>query len=425
MLPATKKCLMRRVSGSLLFILLFAFSVLDVYGQEELMFERWEVSEVTEENAEVPDEMQHDELKAVSEDYTPEDLSNMSEFSLKLNDGDSLENRNWWYLLKKGKLNLSDTTVIYPKFLKFCVDVYNWGDRFFNSYNPEYVVGTGHRWKARLVNENWSDSYALRFRNTDVNMRMLSSLNVNLGAYIQYMAVSVGYSVNMNTIFGGKKTDHSRFETNFNCALFNFDLYYYRNTGTYIRQFMGFNNNHLIRSDFPGVKASNFGVSLYYFLNNKKYSQGAAYNFSKFQKKSAGSFMFGFSYSNLDILMDFSTLSDELRPLYTFPEDILHLHYYSYCALFGYGYNWVWHPKWVFNVTAMPSIGVNHCYEDSSEKGGTQFALNIHGRASLTYNHRALFCSVIGKVNGNWYTSPNLSLFNAVEYFAFNVGFRF
>lgn len=333
--------------------------------------------------------------------------------------------RNWWRLLKKGQLDLKDTTVIYPKFIKFCVDVYNWGDRTFNSYDPSYVEGTGYRWKLRLSNENWADSYALKFKNSDIDIQMLSALNANLGLTLHYMAVSVGYSIDMNTIFGGKHTDHQKFETNFNCALFNFDLYYTHNTGTYIRKFMGYNNNHLIRDHFPGVTANNFGVSIYYFLNNKHYSQGAAYNFSKYQKKSAGSWMFGFTYSNLDINMDFRTLSPELRPLYTFPNDWLHLHYFSYCALFGYGYNWVWHPKWLFNFTVMPSIGANHCYEDSSEDSGTQFALNIHARTSLTYNHRRLFVSLIGKFTGNWYTSPNLSLFNAVEYFSLNAGFRF
>lgn len=353
------------------------------------------------------------------------DSKRIKEIGDSLKNAEQAANRNWWYLLRKGKLDMKDTTIVYPRFVKFCVDVYNWADRFFNTYDPEYVVGTGYRWKARLVNENWTDSYALRFRNSDINMRMLSSLNVNIGAYIQYMAVSVGYSVDMQTVFKGKKTDHTRFETNFNCALFNFDLTYTHNTGTYIRQFSGYNNNRLIRSDFPGVTMNNFGVSLYYFLNNKKYSQGAAYNFSKYQKKSAGSWMFGFAYNNLDISMDFNQLSPELRPYFNFPSDYLHLHYFSYCALFGYGFNWVWHPKWVFNITAMPSIGANHCYEDSSDGSGTQFALNIHGRTSLTFNHRTLFASVIGKLSGNWYISKNLSLFNAVEYFSVNVGFRF
>lgn len=335
-------------------------------------------------------------------------------------------NRNWWHLLKKGELSLQDTTVVYPRFLKFCVDVYNWGDRTFNTYDPDYVVGTGHRWKARLVNDNWTDSYAMTFRKKDLSMRMLSNMNVNIGAYLHYMAVSIGYSVDMNTVFEGKKSDHSRFETNFNCALFNFDLYYTKNEGsTYIRQFAGYNQNRLIKSYFPGVYMSNFGVSLYYFLNNKKYSQGAAYNFSKFQKRSAGSWMFGFTFNNLDIHMNFHNLSDNLKPFFNLDNYVYNFHYYSYCALFGYGYNWVWHPKWLFNISVMPSIGVNRGYEDSVEGRGTLLSLNIHGRTSLTFNHRSMFVSLMGKITGNWYTSKSFSLFNAIEYFSANVGFRF
>ena len=335
-------------------------------------------------------------------------------------------NRDWWHLLRKGELSMKDTTVHYPKFIKFCVDVYNWGDRTFNSYDPEYVEGTGHRWKARLVSDNWFDSYAMKFKRQDLNIRMLGNLHSNIGAYLHYMAVSVGYSMDLNSVFGGKKSDHMRFETNFNCALFNFDLYYTRNGGgTYIREFEGYNNNKLIKSYFPGVEMSTFGVNLYYFLNNKKYSQGAAYNFSKYQKRSAGSWIFGFSYGNLDITMDFTTLEDVLKPHFPFTTYFLKFHYYSYCALFGYGYNLVWHPKWLFNISVMPSIGVNRCTEDASDGKSNLLALNIHGRASLTYNHRAFFASLIGKISGNWYTSSSISLFNAIENFALNVGFRF
>lgn len=418
---------MNATLSKILSFLLLILLVPSVKAQEELFPQL--VKESGEEFVEIKDHTEERVLsieRDIKEDYEESEFKEIVDIATaKAQQPDTTGNRNWWYLLKKGQLNLQDTTVVYPKFLKFCVDVYNWGDRTFNTYNPEYVVGTGHRWKARIVNEDWTDSYALHFRKAESNIRMLSKLNVNIGAYLHYMAVSIGYSVDLNTVFGGKKTDHSRFETNFNCALFNFDLFYTHNTGTYIRQFKGYHNEGPLRSDFPGVKANNFGVSIYYFLNNKKYSQGAAYNFSKIQKRSAGSWMFGLTYSNLDISMDFNTLSEELKPLYTFPYDILRLHYHSYCALFGYGYNWVWHPKWLFNITVMPSIGFNHCYEDSSDGQGEQFALNIHGRTSLTYNHRSLFASLIGKITGNWYISDNLSLFNAVEYVAINVGIRF
>lgn len=401
--------------------LLFLLVPFIIKAQEELQ------SEIFDENSELSDFFFAGEDAGFdqNDDYTRQELMEIKRIAQEKMDIGVTDNRDWWYLLKKGKLNLGDTTVVYPKFLKFCVNVYNWADHFFNGFDKEYVEGTGYRWKARLINENWTDSYALRFRHSGENIRMLSNLNDNIGAYLQYMAVSIGYSVDLNTIFSGKKTDHTRFETNFSCALFNFDLYYYHSTGTKIRRFSEFENNRLVNIDFPGVTSNNFGVSLYYFLNNKKYSQGAAYNFARYQRKSAGSWMFGLTYSNLNIAMNFRELPADLQPFFSFPSSELHLHYNSYCALFGYGYNWVIHPKWLFNITAMPSIGFNHCYEDSSDGRGYQFALNIHGRTSITYNHKALFCSLIGKITGNWYISKNLSLFNAVEYFSLNAGFRF
>ena len=417
---------MRGVLNRIFFLALFLLAVPSAMRAQEELHPELEEETLEQETFDfTPYEYEESEFSASSDEYSEAELDSISSISRAREKAEVPENRDWWYLLKKGKLSLNDTTVVYPKFLKFCVGVYHWADRFFNTFDPEYVEGTGYRWKARLVNENWTDSYALLFRNTRISMRTLSSLNDNIGAYLQYMAVSVGYSVDLNTVFSGKKTDHSRFETNFSCALFNFDLFYYHSTGTRVRRFSEYLDGHYIDMDFPGVSSSNFGVSLYYFFNHKRYSQGAAYSFAKYQRKSAGSWMAGLTYSNLNIGMDFTDIADELKPYMQFPSDYLRLHYYSYCVLFGYGYNWVWHPKWLFNISAMPSVGFNHCYEDSSDGSGRQFALNIHGRTSLTYNHRSLFCSVIGKITGNWYISKNLSLFNAIEYFSLNVGFRF
>ena len=45
------------------------------------------------------------------------------------------------------------------KFPNFCVDVYRWGDRFFNTYDSAYVVGTGHKFNLKLRTESWVDYY--------------------------------------------------------------------------------------------------------------------------------------------------------------------------------------------------------------------------------------------------------------------------
>lgn len=137
---------------------------------------------------------------------------------------DSIESRDWWNLLKKGQLNLADTTVIYPRFLGFCVNVYNWADKTFNSYDTDYVTGTGRRWKARVVSDNWVDSYYLNIEKK-MPVRMMSDLYCNAGAYIQYMAVSVGYSLDMSNIIGNKPSNHKKLEFGFNCARFNAEFH--------------------------------------------------------------------------------------------------------------------------------------------------------------------------------------------------------
>lgn len=336
------------------------------------------------------------------------------------------EQRWWWNLFKQGKLSMQDTTVVWPKFLKFCVDVYNWGDRTFNSYDSDYVIGTGKRWKARIVSDNWLDTYALRLPQ-GINTNMSSDVYANLGAYIQYMAVSVGTSFDIEKLFKKKEPSHSKYEFGFICALFNAELYYHENRGgVNIRKFGDLNDGKLMKEYFPGVSMYTLGFDAYYFFNNKKYSQGAAYNFAKYQLKSQGSFMAGISITNQKLSFDFSQLPENLKQ--QLPDaDILkyYFHYNSYAVLFGYGYNWVLAPKLLFNATVMPSIGFSHYYEDSLEGDRYLLSLNIQGKLSLTYNLGNYYFGLFGKMNGHYYKQGRMSLFSSIENFSAYVGIRF
>lgn len=333
--------------------------------------------------------------------------------------------RDWWTLLKQGKLNLSDTTVRYPKFLGFCVKVYNWADHVFNSYDPEYVIGTGRRWKARVVSDNWVDSYYLN-PGKKLPMRMMSDIYCNAGAYLQYMAVSVGYSLDMSNVIGNRPTNHKKIEFNFNCARFNIEGHYWENTGgTLMRTFGKYNNGRLIRVEFPGVSQKTIGVNGYFFFNNRKFSMGAAYNFSKFQLRSAGSAIIGFNYNNLDITMNMNRLPEVLKPFLTIAPQEYRFHYNSYAIMGGYSYNWVINRHLLFNISAFPGIGLTRAYEDSVESGASLFAMILKGQGSLTYNMGDFFVCAIAKIDGNWYRSDNFSFFSSVENAQLSVGVRF
>ncbi len=332
---------------------------------------------------------------------------------------------NWWKLLKQGKLNLADTTVEYPKFMGFCVKVYNWADKTFNSYDTTYVVGTGRRWKARVVSDNWVDSYYLNIEKK-MPIRMMSDIYCNAGAYVQYMAVSVGYSLDMSNVIGNKPSNHKKLEFNFNCARFNIEGHYWENTGgSFIRTFGKYDNGHLIKREFPGVTQKTIGVNGYFFFNNRKFAMGAAYNFSKFQKKSAGSAIIGFNYNNLYISMDLSRIPQELKPYLTIDPKIYRFHYNSYCLMSGYSFNWVINPHLLFNISAFPGIGFTHAYEDSVEKDSKLFAMTLKGQSSITYNLGDFFVCAVAKLDGNWYNSGNYSFFSSVENAQISVGVRF
>lgn len=338
----------------------------------------------------------------------------------------SRDQRWWWNLFKKGKLSMTDTTVIWPKFLKFCVDLYNWGDKTFNSYDPEYVIGTGKRWKVRIVSDNWLDTYEMKLPQ-GINTTMSSDIYANIGAYIQYMAVSVGSSYDIQKLFNKKEPSHKKYEFGFVCALFNAELYYHENRGgVNIRKFGQLGDRELIKEYFPGVSMYTLGFDAYYFFNNKKYSQGAAYNFAKYQLKSQGSFMAGISITNQKLTFDFNQLPDNLKD--KLPADDItkyYFHYNSYAIMGGYGYNWVIAPKLLFNATIMPSIGFSHYYEDSLEGNKYLLSLNILGKISLTYNLGNFYFGLFGKVNGHYYRQGTMRLFSSIENFSAYVGLRF
>lgn len=338
---------------------------------------------------------------------------------------DDLKDKDWWYLLRHGKFDTKDTTIHYPKFLQFCVNVYNWADKTFNSYDTTYVQGTGRRWKVRVLSDNWVDSYYIN-PGKKIPVRIASDPYFNIGAYIQYMAVSVGYSFDINNLIGKSGSGHKKLEYSFNCARFNIEGHYWQKKGsTFIRTFGGYNNGKLTKKLFEGVDLSEFEVCGYYFFNNRKYSMGAAYNFSKYQRKSAGSAIIGFAYNNTDISVDFNKLHPDLLPYLHINPDRYKFHYRSYALVSGYSFNWVLHRNLLFNISAFPGVGFSKTYADNSEGEATLCAVNFRAQSSLTYNLKDLFICGVAKMFGNWYLSGSNTFFSSVENVQISVGWRF
>ena len=251
----------------------------------------------------------------------------------------------WKRQLRSGKLDLNDESIVYPSFLQMCVNIYRWGDRTFNSYDPDYVVGTGKRCKALVKNEEWMDSYAMRFPGKK-SLSMISNVSINFGAYVSYMALSVGYSGEVNRLFDGRGTGQRKLEFQFTCALLAADGYWVKNTGgTNIKRFGDYNGGQWVNEAFPGLVRESYGADIYYFFNHRKYSQGAAYSFSKLQKRSAGSMIAGLTISHQNVGLDFAKLPAGMEVELPDERTVYKFKYNDICFLLGYGYNWVFKPN--------------------------------------------------------------------------------
>lgn len=334
----------------------------------------------------------------------------------------------WYRQLLANGFRIHDPHVNYPKFPRFILKVYDWGDRTFNSYDPSYVVGVGKNWKVTTKSFNWMESYMIMFSPKTRDMLHIRSYPyIDFGAYISFMALSVGYTAKMNDLFSGGKENRSNLNFNFTCSRLyaNLDITS-TNGNTLITHFGDYKDKEVLPYKFNDIRHSTVSGEAFYIFNYRKYSQAAAYCFSKYQLNSAGSWLLGFSFNNQNIDIDFSNLPDDMKEYLPDLENRYHYRYTDYDVCGGYAYNWALKPRqWLANITLFPAVGYRHTYHNSTDNRRHMIATSLHARFSFVYNHRALFASLTGRFDGHLYFNRNYTFFNAIESISLIVGARF
>lgn len=327
----------------------------------------------------------------------------------------------WWRAMKHGKVNFKDSTMRYPKFVTFCYKVYKWGDKAFNSYDTAYVVPTGKNWKLTLKNQNWIDNYS---GGLDGNHAMFTSgAASNIGLYLSFMAVSVGYSLDVDRIFGAKGTSQMM-EFSFTCARFTAEAHKITNTGRMSTRVKLDGGEWKKGEKLDALRRESMGVSATYFFNNRKYARAAAYCYSKFQRRSAGSALAGFSIVNYDFKVDTEKLTPEQAQKFEYV-GVAHMRYTDYCLRGGYAHNWVLGSKFLLNVTALAGMGVKHIHSTKYMASGNNGALVAGGNFALTYNHKRYFASLQSNVNTSLYITGKRHFGYTVADFTTVFGIRF
>ena len=319
-----------------------------------------------------------------------------------------------------------DSIAEWGRFPRFCVGVYRWGDKFFNSYDSTYVQGTGYKFNVKIKTESWTDAYNFRLPE-EISMTMISDQSTTLGAYITYLAVSAGYDINISKLITGAERTRSRFNFGFNCSLLSVQWQYVSNdVGTTIKRIEEHGRYERTDIPFDGINTSLWSLEAYYFFNHKRYSQAAAFAFSKVQEKSQGSFYAGLSLSNNKYEFDFSSLPDPFLSYVpeTWDKNAYKVSTKNYSVVLGYGYNWVFARHWLMGVSESPIIGlrrgdINSCFDSNS------FALSNRFSLSVVWNNGRWFAGVSGKLDTNLIYDKDHTFIAGLLTAEGSVGYRF
>lgn len=321
-----------------------------------------------------------------------------------------------------------DSIAAMGRFPRFCVNTYRWGDKFFNGYDSTYVEGTGYKWNVKLRTESWTDYYELHFVN-DTEMSMMSRPSTSAGLYLTYMALSLGYDMNVSKYFDGHDEARRRWNFGFNCMLFSANLYFVQNdVGTNISEFRPYGKETLHPDiEYKGINNTNWGFDLSYFFTHRRYSHAAAFNFSRVQRRSGGSFFAGFSFNRIKYDFDFNGLPDDISE--ALPADIPDNHYvvntHNYILSGGYGFNWVFARHWLAGMSGTVMAGLSDgYYEDTSNKKTTFMAMS-RGEVSVIWNNNHWFAGAIGNVRLGMLRDQKRTLMSSVINVEVSVGYRF
>lgn len=319
-----------------------------------------------------------------------------------------------------------DSIAEWGRFPRFCVRTYRWGDKFFNGYDSTYVKGTGYKFNVKVTADSWFDYYNFTLPD-HTEMHMRSEPNTSMGVHVTYLAVSAGYDYNISKVFGRSGQRRSRYSFGFNCALGAVEMQYVNNrVGTRITRFGP--RFHPDKADIPfdGINNEAWNIDTYYFFNNKNYSQAAAFNFSKLQRRSQGSFYAGLSWSSQNYNFDFEGLPQYIlsRLPQSWTDYRYHVRTDAYGFRMGYGYNWVLPRGWVIGVSESPIVGLRRSFINSDRRKSS-FGLANRCKLGIVWNSGRYFAGAVGNSDINLIYDPEHTMASAYFTAQLCAGYRF
>lgn len=305
----------------------------------------------------------------------------------------------------------------------------------FDDYDTDYIIPNYYNYTAMVQNTNFYQMYNLRGTSADgtsQSIQMSPSPSFKIGPYFGWRWIFLGYTLDVGHPKSASKT--SEFNLSLYSSMLGADLVYIRNGGDFkIKKVRGFDPqiaNQVKGTDFTGMDAKTVSINLYYVFNHRHFSYPAAFSQSTVQRKSCGSWMLGVRFDRQRINFDYMGLPQSLSKDLIEEMKVSSVDYHNYSVSGGYAYNWVFAPRWLFSISASPSIG----YKKASGERVSGEALWVNMK---NFNFDFIFRGGLVWNNSKWFAGASLvshlydyrrdhfSLTNSINYLNIYVGFCF
>ena len=269
----------------------------------------------------------------------------------------------------------------------------------YRNHDSTYISNYSEEVALRLVLANKFNFFRAKDRINGTSMRYRPFENLNFGAGVAYkwFAMDITFSIGLR--------DLSEFE-NYKSLDFQSRIYsskhYISATIQYYRGYQLIRTKGFAAPITDAVKFRedmriiNFGLQYLYALNYTRFSLKAPFVFNEVQRKSAGSFIAGASFSLFNMVADSSLVPQDFAPYFSPQLYIKDISVLSVAMSFGYMFTFVVKEHFFLTLSAIPGINLNSGDYFSQDRSfiAPNINLKFNTMNALGYNGRRFFAGV-------------------------------
>lgn len=314
----------------------------------------------------------------------------------------------------------------------------------FNDYDTAYIEPQHYNYALMIQNTSTYERYELDSKSGQLIV-LSPNLTNKVGPYFGWRWIFLGYTFDIKNIsINTNNSVKKEFELSLYSSLFGIDFVYRRTGSDYkirsINLGENINTNSLIGMPFKGINVGITGINVYYIFNHHQFSYPAAFSQSTCQKKSAGSFIGGISYTKHTISLDHqnlqSMIDDKLPSTVKLDSGLMFnkVEYVDVSVSLGYAYNYVFARNWLLSASLSPALAYKYSAGNLDEKySGKEFSFrnfnfDLISRVGIVWNNIKWYGGMSAIVHSYNYNKSQFStsnLFGSINlYFGVNFDLR-